>query len=368
MKYLLLSTYPISGSKNSGDDLIGKSLIKLLKNMKGKDIQVDIAHVTDQASIEELAPEYKAILAPAIRPTVNGESVVPKFRNKYLEFALQQNIPFYAIGAGWKQYPGTASQSMNLSLDASEIQYFKELFNKRQSKSFISTRDIFTENVLKENGIACYGTTGDLGLFDFNYLGMPAKLPKKIKTIAVSMPHNRYHFSKAYDIAVKLKKKYSCNVKIVFHGNTRKFAKLKKRWSGDSIEVVDLSGGAEKLEYYNDIDLHVGFRLHAHIWFLRTRKPSLLIAEDGRSSGHLATINGLGYSAAPKSAIILAELFPKKADEYRGYFSKVDPPDDVFKMLEDEIKTGYKTTKKSLQLVDKLWDEQMKPFLNLIPK
>ncbi|WP_067724757.1 polysaccharide pyruvyl transferase family protein [Oceanobacillus damuensis] len=367
MKYLILSTYPSTGSRNSGDDLLGKSLIKLLKNIKGKDIQVDTAYIADTNSADKVVLDYNAILAPALRPTVIGNSVAPKFRNDYVKLAVRHNMPFYAIGAGWSQYPGTVSQSKSLKLDPIEKGTFKKLFNQKSVANRISCRDIYTENVLKGNGISCYGTTGDLGLFDTDFLGLPFKHPNKIKNIAVSMPHNIHHRSKAYEIAMKLKKRYSCNVKLVFHGYFGKLGSLlPKDWLDGQIQIIDLAGGAEKLNYYDKIDLHVGFRLHAHIWFLRTRKPSLLIAEDGRGTGHLATVNGLGYSAVPNFVSSLAEFLPEQINGWRKYLSEIPPSDDVYKMLDNEINSGFDRTKNSLKIIDHLWKVKMKPFLNTI--
>lgn len=365
----MLSTYPSKGSRNSGDDLIGKSLIKLLKKLKGNDIQIDTAYIADANLTDNLKFNYSAILAPALRPTALGEVVAPKFRNDYVKIALDHKIPFYTIGAGWSQYPGTVSQSKILKLNPTEIGTFKKLFNQKMGTNKISCRDIYTENVLKGNGISCYGTTGDLGLFDTDFLGLPFKYPNKIKNIAVSMPHNKHHLSKAYEIAMNLKKRYSCNVKLVFHGYFGKLGSLlPKDWLDNQIQIIDLAGGAEKLNYYDKIDLHVGFRLHAHIWFLRTRKPSLLIAEDGRGTGHLTTINGLGYSAAPNFVFSLAEFLPDKINEWRKYLSEIPPSDDVYNMLDSEINSGFDQTKNSLKIIDHLWKEKMKPFLNSIPE
>ncbi|GFZ77913.1 hypothetical protein GCM10010978_19410 [Compostibacillus humi] len=368
MKYLLLSTYPVKGTRNSGDDLIGKSVIKLLKHHLDANIKVDTVYVSDMKDAANLPTDYKAVLAPVLRPTVKGEEVVPKYRNEYLRFAVNNDIPFIVIGSGWKQYPGTYAQSMNLEMDPSEKRMFKKLFNKKASSNIISSRDAYTENFIRNNGITSFGTTGDPALFDPEYLGLPARLPDRIKTIAVSMPHNRFHNGKTYEMAKELKKRYSCRVILTFHGYYKNlYTDLAKKWADGPIELIDLSGDAEKLNFYNNIDLHVGFRLHAHIFFLRTRKPSLLLAEDGRATGHLATIKGLGYSAAPKEAFELSKTMPLEADQRRRHFNRMAPPNDVYTLLEQEINSGYQTTKKSLQIIDSLWRDKMKPLLELIP-
>ncbi len=50
-------------------------------------------------------------------------------------------------------------------------------------------------------------------------------------------------------------------------------------------EVMDTSYGLENVSFYEECDLHVGYRVHGHIYFLAKRKPSFLIHEDGRGRG-----------------------------------------------------------------------------------
>ncbi|MEK5443666.1 polysaccharide pyruvyl transferase family protein [Fredinandcohnia sp. FSL W7-1320] len=372
MSYLILSTYPGTGSKNSGDDLIGKSLVNLLAKIKGNDIDYDIVSLPDQGveAIKDFS-KYKAVLAPGLRPTLNGSKVAPKNRTQFLENAPKMGIPIYAIGAGWSTYPGTIKQSTHLKLDEEEkrhlIQYFGAT-NEANNAGLISCRDITTENLLRNNGINCYGTTGDCALFDYDLIGTKPVLPKKIKKVAISMPHIKSHWQMAYSLALKIKREFSCEVYLTFHGYRGRFEKLiNPSWNRELVNIVDLSGGAEKLAFYDEIDIHIGFRLHAHIWFLRTRKPSLLIAEDGRGYGHLATVNGLGYSAASKMAIQQADQMITVDHEMVKEMRKTNPSYRAIKMFKEEIKNGYPITKNTLTAVDNLWTTKFRPLLELLP-
>lgn len=368
MRYLMLSTYPISGSRNSGDDLLGKSFENLLRKVKGTNLEIDYAHITD-SPVKEMDLNYSAILSPALRPTVFGDKVSPKYRNDYLSLALNQEIPVIAAGAGWKKYPGTLAQSKKLNLEKSEKTFLSKIFEKQDEGNMISCRDIYTENLLANNGVPCFGTTGDLGLFDPANINKPMNLTKQIKLIAVTMPHNKSHYNKAYKIVKELKERYQFEVKVVFHGYFGSIdSEIVKRLQQIKVEIIDLSGGAEKLNYYDNVDLHIGFRLHAHIWFLRTRKPSLLIAEDGRGSGHLATLEGLGYSASPYLTRAISTFLPKKVNKATFLSQKIEPTDKWKKLLEKEIETNFEQTKKSLLNVDRLWETRMKPFIENIPK
>lgn len=374
MSYLILSTYPETGSKNSGDDLLGKSLLNLVKNVKGADLTADFISAVDNtpADISDIT-KYKAILAPALRPTIKGSNVAPQNRHLFLNEAHKYSIPVFAIGAGWKTYPGSIKQSRNLKLDENDkqqlIQHFGESDGQSNSLGAISCRDITTEFLLKNNGVKTFGTTGDCGLFDPKLLDTPYLLPKKIEKISVSMPHNKHHKEMAYSLALKLKKEFSCEVYITFHGYKGTFEEeINPNWDKNQLNFIDLSGGAENLSFYENIDAHVGFRLHAHIWFLRTRKPSLLIGEDGRGMGHLYTVNGLGYSAASNISLKFSDLYTDNSNIILKTLSRLDPNFDAIKMFREEVDKGYPVTQSTLSIVDELWKTKMKPFLENLPK
>ena len=73
---------------------------------------------------------------------------------------------------------------------------------------------------------------------------------------------------------------------------------LRRQIEGVGIECDDISGGLERmLELYSAADLHVGYRVHAHVLMTSWRKPSVLIAEDGRGSGMADVITGKVFRA-----------------------------------------------------------------------
>lgn len=68
---------------------------------------------------------------------------------------------------------------------------------------------------------------------------------------------------------------------------------LAQRLQDLACEIVDVSGGLEKmLSLYRSADLHVGYRVHAHVLMTSWHRPSVLIAEDGRASGMADVIGG----------------------------------------------------------------------------
>lgn len=366
MAYLLLSTFPAEGTRNSGDDLIGKSLIKLIKEEKGN-VDIDVMRAADQeANQVKDFNQYKAVIAPALSPTVKGKKLAPKYRSTYLQEAYRRSIPVFVFGAAGSIYPGTVRQSQSIKLDDKDKETLIKQFNN--GKGIISARDIIIEQLLFNNGIDCFGTTGDCALFEHGKLSKKLITPKKIKKIAVSMPHNVNHWSFTYNQALRLKEEFSCEVDITFHGYYGSLKKnIEKDWNTGELNIVDLAGSAEKLSYYDNVDLHVGFRLHAHIWFLRTRKPSLLIAEDGRGLGHLRTIEGLGQSAVPVHLMKKADQLINIDKNLYQKMRKEEPDFDPVALMKKEIKDGYPVTKKSLTNIDILWKNKMQPMLNMLP-
>lgn len=368
MRYLILSTYS-KHTKNSGDDLIAKSLAHLVGEVKSN-AAITIINLVDASpeQVEDLS-EFKAIIAPAVRPMLKNDSVgieISDKRAKFFESGYEKKVPLFAVGAGWKAYPGSLAQAKSLKIEDREKERLLRYFGDQNGKT-ISCRDVYTEILLKNNGIDCFGTTGDCGLFDLKYLNKPVMIPEKIKSIAVSMPHNRYHWKSATKLAVALSKKLSCEVFCTFHSykGGRFDNSLYQKEQG--LNVINLSGGMEKLTFYDNVDLHVGFRLHAHIYFLRTRKPSLLIAEDGRGTGHLATVEGLGYPAPPPSAFLLSKIFPVRIHREGGIFKRFYPKLDAVDLMIREIESGYLKTKNTLSKIDSLWETKMRPFLETIP-
>lgn len=49
--------------------------------------------------------------------------------------------------------------------------------------------------------------------------------------------------------------------------------------------IEDISGSKEGFKQYDECDLHIGFRVHAHIYNISMGNPSILINEDARGAG-----------------------------------------------------------------------------------
>lgn len=130
-------------------------------------------------------------------------------------------------------------------------------------------------------------------------IGKEFKPLKNIKKIVFTPAANPIYCYQSMYLLKKLKEKFNdAEILVSFHrgleGSQRKIAKFAKNLN---IEIYDAHGAAFKLGIYDDFDLHIGYRVHAHIYFLSMRKPSYLIMEDSRGYGIINTFGGCEISA-----------------------------------------------------------------------
>jgi hypothetical protein len=74
--------------------------------------------------------------------------------------------------------------------------------------------------------------------------------------------------------------------------------KLRHWLDRSGLRHEDVSGSAERMiEFYDQMDLHVGYRVHAHIYMTSQLRPSVLIAEDGRGAALRGVLGGSVFDA-----------------------------------------------------------------------
>ena len=81
------------------------------------------------------------------------------------------------------------------------------------------------------------------------------------------------------------------------------------------VQIKDISYNLDKMNFYEKMDFHIGYRVHAHLYFLSRRIPTVLINEDGRGTGMVKTLK------MPVLNIDDKNLFDKIKDTLRKYNS-----------------------------------------------
>ncbi len=280
---------------NAGDFLIVDRSIKLLKNIY-EDCEIKIYERRKPLDdyLEEINDSDALIMAggPAYMPNVYPD-IIPLVEN--LEDIKTKIVP---LGLGWCGEYVTNKYIYN---DYKFTENTKKLLKRlSQDNENLSCRDWYTARTLKENGFSNVIMTGCPAWYDLDYINS-CKIKKEVnipfKKICVSDPAKTKNAVQAIQLVKYLKEKFkSAEIIFVFHRRDAKkiesdkksentYDIIKKEMTAMGIKTVDISGSAEAFSVYNDCDLHIGFRVHAHIYNLSRRNISLLIEEDGRGAG-----------------------------------------------------------------------------------
>lgn len=296
----------LSGAyKNAGDYLIVDRSIKLLTHLfpeceytvyerrKPLDGVLDQINAAD-AVIFAGGPAYTPNIYPAEIPLVDDLS---KIKTKMITMGLGWYGPAAADYVIYDQYQFTDDT--------------KRLLTRLESDGGLACRDWYSVRALKNNGFHRAVMTGCPAWYHLDTLDQ-LQLRKGIhfpyQKICISDPANPANIEQSLDVAKYLRHRYpAAEISFVFHRGIQQDAMtdasiasrylwLSEQLQQAGIQVKDISYSKDGFEYYNDCDLHLGYRVHAHIYNLSLRNISVLLEEDGRGAG---VNNALGLWGIP---------------------------------------------------------------------
>ena len=312
-KYTVLTTFPGErSSANVGDQLIEVALKRLVEREKGP---TQFLTIFREDPLEERLDEINstaAILLPgfAIRD-------VPMYPGCYRLVADLDRIrvPLIPIGANWNMYPGDAESRRTLRYSPETTAFLQRV---AAGVEHLSCREHFVCEVLRQHGIANTRMTGDPVWYDSDFFGRPMHRPETIERVVFSPPLSAFYRAQAEEVLVLLaelfpKAERYCamhltDARVSPFGDKRatndasmrsdvaeKNAFVRRRAQELGFELREMAGDVAKLDLYRECDLHVGYECHAHLAFLRQRRPSVLIAEDARGVGFNYTLGVGGF-------------------------------------------------------------------------
>lgn len=271
---------------NSGDFLIEKRSLALIKHFIPDSEVTILNRVTEDYSNRiDALNTYDAIIFSG------GPLYQPGLYRKGIPFVTEERIsevrtPIFFVGGGIHQNYYTCSYS------PTDILFYNQGNNGENS---MGCRDVFTVKFLRHVGYPAF-LTGCPAWYDLDFVEkteLASKNPDVISRICVSEPGDSRNVQVLLGLLKHLRKRYpDASIKLVIHRDTLKemmdsLPVLKKQLDIDS---VNISGSAEGFSVYNDCDLHVGFRVHAHIYNLSRRNLSILFNEDIRGVGVNTTL------------------------------------------------------------------------------
>ncbi len=294
--------------KNAGDYLIGHRARTLLANHTDHEI-VDLnrKELTDQSY--ELINSAKALLL------TGGPAYQKKIFPDIYPLDLDRiEVPIVPYGLGWKGGLNQAPEDFKFEPQAE--QFVKGIHD---SGYFSSARDLQTVGILNRLGIDNAVMTGCPAWYDEEKLTLDFE-PREVRQLVFSMP--AVPQDHVEPLLRYLAKKYPKAKKFIAFNAGYKSTRSKDRakftrWNYQMILRAKLLGFspvsfesdfAKFQEVMGETDLHLGFRVHSHIFSLSQRIATALIAEDSRGISQLEALNAPVLTAKQPVNEIIAQL------------------------------------------------------------
>lgn len=336
MKAVFLST----AIKNAGDYLINERSQKLFRNIF-KDCKIKEYSILE--SLQDVLEEINSvdlIVIPGGPITKNDYPVsVPLVRD-----LTEIKTPMVEIGVGWYGRTGDLFSVNNYFFSEENLKYL----NKIKNGKMFACRDWETVRVMNNNGIKGAIMTGCPAWYDLEYIDLK-EINKEVnipfQKIGISNPAYAENHQLVLPIVEYLQKKYiNCEISYLAHRgftNNKLIEKLENR----GVEVRDIAYSSQGLEFYDECDLHIGFRVHGHIYCMSHRIPTVLIEEDGRGAGanHALGTRGIrSYHVVKYNPDIQLETNHNLICELDDYLNDLEKANyKVFEMAYDKMEFFY---------------------------
>jgi hypothetical protein len=286
--------------KNAGDHLIGFRARALVREHADPDVlNINRKEITER-SYEQFGEARAVLLAggPAYQ-----RGMYPSVYDLDLD---RVQTPVLAYGLGWKGKLGQQPEDFEFTPEA---RAFVERIHADPTR-FSSARDQLTVDMLAAQGVKNVAMTGcpawyDLAKVEAEYAFNPD--PARIVVSAPAVPQ-----AGLAEILKRVQRIYPKAEKLLaFNAGFRSTRSTKTstytRWNYYLMAYARARGFKSvsfesDLESFTDVmasaDLHVGYRVHSHLFSLSQRIGSVLIAEDSRGVGQL-----MALGAAPEDLV-----------------------------------------------------------------
>lgn len=351
----------LSGAfKNAGDFLIRDRSIQLLKKVYP---DCDIVVWNRNRSIDEVldevnqcdavifagGPVYTKDMYPCGIPLVEDLS---KIKVKICE-----------MGLGWWNKTVSDEDILNFRFDDS----MKELLVRMENDmGELSCREWMSATVLKNNGFKKVVMTGCPAWYSEMARSFRVYQDiKDIKKICISDSAYYKNHEQIVMLVKYVKEKFTnAEINFLFHRgissdeytnevvgekNNELKAKLQEL---NYVTIYDLSYSLDGLSVYDDCDLHIGYRVHAHIYNISIHNFSILIEEDSRG---VATNQTLGTFSLPARVMAETEI------SNPNYISILDSYIDL---MFDNNFSVYKAAFSTLEIYKQKMIDHIEKFVN----
>lgn len=291
MKIALLS----GALKNAGDFLITDRAISLLQHC------IPNADITVFSRKNLLDNEIDTINSNDVLVFAGGPGYIARIYPDAMPFISDLDfikIPMRSLGMGCYE----SDDSINPILFTNTSTELLNLLDDN-GQTPLSCRDVLTVQIMQASGFNNLVMTGCPAWYDPHFHDSDdltsfseGMFPK---SIAISDPSSINNIVSVEYLLNQVNERFEHpKICLVFHRgwtfdeySDRRLADKQTalmeqvRRKFDNVETVDISYGSKGFEVYDNYDMHIGYRVHAHIYSLSHRIPTFLLEEDGRGAG-----------------------------------------------------------------------------------
>lgn len=302
MKKILIVGRPYS---NGGDFLIYDRIVKALKASYPE--AAITLNLDNNAQFEiEKFNEYDAVITGGGGAQYAEAYVRTSFLYQHID---EITVPIHYMGTGLYGADGEDATLYEYPYSEEMIAYFNKVIERGGQ---LATRDWTVDTIFRNSGVKGAIMAGCPAWYNPEMLNRPEDdavfrsnfADRTIRTIAVSnhgLTKNAQDHEKKLaqieNLITFLQGRFQeARILLTFNdGYITKYSKnynlSLKEWAKEhKVTCVDLSGDADKFKALDGIDLHIGFRVHTHIYCISGMIPSLLIEEDIRGYGMNETL------------------------------------------------------------------------------
>jgi hypothetical protein len=366
----------LSGAKkNIGDFLITDRARALLEHVLGEEVVMLPNWQPLDGREEQIASARALVVAggPGYRPSMYG-GVYPLFTDPSVLPGLGVPVRFLALG--WKGDPGDDFDLVNYRFTPRTMTLVRALGRGAR----YSTRDHLSLKALQRNEIQGV-MTGCPVWYHVESLGKPLKVPARIDRLVFTPPEQKIFHEQSRVILRGLRTMLpQAEIVVAFHRGIeadehtppaaaaplREYARFAR---GLGCRVEDVSYDLARIRFYDESDLHVGYRLHGHLHFLSRRLPSVLLEEDGRGRGATETLGAPGirawsltWSSSLARTASSAALARRLARRFPVKTARPDAVGETLAVVRQEMETGFRRSATVPAVIDTTWPV-MKAFI-----
>jgi Polysaccharide pyruvyl transferase len=343
----------LTGAKrNLGDFLIGDRATALLRHFLPN---AELLHVQ---SWKPLGDEVNGVRALII---LGGPGYQPRFYPGVYPLRTPLDslpCPVVPMGLGWKGIPGDSQTEQTYAFSERSLEALRWIAARTP---WLGCRDLPSANVLARHGFTNTLMTGCPVWYHLPSLGQAMHLPRRVERLVFTPPQVLGYIDQAIRVAEVLAGVFPTAERIcAFHRGLSDWIGEEDRTENRRVadaaaalgfEVRDVAGSVENSRFYGSMDLHVGYRVHAHLQFVSERRPSVLLHEDGRGIGASGALELRGLDAFRRTRVGVATgLLPAHGPRLQKYLHKYLPPthepdpqlpEKLKAMLRVDLDTGF---------------------------